>query len=344
MIRVGIVGANHGQRVLVPAFRLDPRCQVTALAATDAGRAAALAESLGIERAFGDWRSLVEDADVDLVAIATPPALQPQIALRCLELGKPVFAEKPMAADLAGAAAMVRAADATGVATMMDFNFIEIPAWKEAKRLMDDGAIGPLRHVLVTWNVENYATRAGIRNWKTSGGDGGGVLGNYVSHSLHYVEWFCGPVSGLTARLSGASGGEAPGRTASLACAFPSGASGTLAVNCAAYLGSGHRLEFYGEDGTLMLVNDTADYMRGFRLGFARRPADRLDWAALEDPADNHPDGRVAPTSRLVQRLIDAVESHMQGDPGFPAGYRVQYLLEAARRANNLGRWIDLPA
>ena len=45
-------------------------------------------------------------------------------------------------------------------------------------------------------------------------------------------------------------------------------------MSCASYLGSGHRLEFYGEDGTLTLVNETADYMRGFRLQpAARRPA-----------------------------------------------------------------------
>ena len=57
----------------------------------------------GIAKGYGDWRALVEDNDVQAVAIATLPSLQAQIAIRALELGKPVFAEKPMASDLANA-------------------------------------------------------------------------------------------------------------------------------------------------------------------------------------------------------------------------------------------------
>ena len=115
--------------------------------------------------------------------------------------GKPVFIEKPMAADLAGAAAMLRQAGT--LATMMDFNFTEIMAWRKAKALLDVGAIGRLRHVAVNWNVENSSTRLRLKNWKTSGDDGGGALGNFGSHSLHYLEWFVGPIADLSARLSG---------------------------------------------------------------------------------------------------------------------------------------------
>ena len=63
------------------------------------------------------------------------------------------------------------------------------------------GAVGRLRHVVVTWNVENQATRLRLASWKTRGDGGGGVLGNFVSHCFHYLEWFCGPIRGLNARL-----------------------------------------------------------------------------------------------------------------------------------------------
>ena len=53
--------------------------------------------------------------------------------------------------------------------------------------MLDAGAIGRLRHVVVTWNVENTSTRLRIKNWKTDGGEGGGALGNFASHSLHYL-------------------------------------------------------------------------------------------------------------------------------------------------------------
>ena len=107
MIRVGIVGCNYGRTVLLPAFRTDPRCDVVALAGTDATRTAQLAREANVARGTGDWAALVEDRTVDAVAVAVPPGLQPEVARRALDLGKPVFVEKPLAADLAGAQAML---------------------------------------------------------------------------------------------------------------------------------------------------------------------------------------------------------------------------------------------
>ena len=55
-------------------------------------------------------------------------------------------------------------------------------------------------------------------------------------------------------------------------------------MSCASYLGAGHRIEFFGEDGTLVLNNPTRDYMRGFELYHARRPAAALERIAVDDP------------------------------------------------------------
>ncbi|HEY5609005.1 MAG TPA: Gfo/Idh/MocA family oxidoreductase [Alphaproteobacteria bacterium] len=343
MIRLGIVGCNYGRAVHLPAFRLDPRCQVIALAGTDRARTAELARQSEIPEAFGDWSELVARADIDAVAIATPPRLQSEIAIAALSRGKPVFIEKPMATDLDGAAAMLRAAGV--LPTMMDFNFTEIAAWKQAKQMLDAGAIGRLRHVAVNWNVENPSTRLRLKNWKTSGADGGGALGNFASHSLHYFEWLCGPIAGLSARLSGLPDDPSIETNVVLGLAFRSGAAGSFALSCASFLGSGHRLEFYGEDGTLVLANPTADYMRGFGLSYARRPAEALAPVAVaDDPLDRQfpAEGRIAPVSRLARRFLDAVERRQPTAPGFAEGYRVQMLLDAVRRSHALGRWVEI--
>src|SRR5687767_5765170 len=110
VIRLGIVGCNYGRTVQLPAFRLDPRCQVVALAGSDAARTAELAKQAEVPEAFGDWMQMIESANIDAIAIAVPPRLQPEIAIAALQRGKPVFVEKPLAADLASARAMVDAA------------------------------------------------------------------------------------------------------------------------------------------------------------------------------------------------------------------------------------------
>lgn len=344
MIRIGIIGCNYGRLVHLPAFRLDPRCAVVALAGSNAARTAELADAADIPRAFGSWTELIEHPDVDAVSIAVPPALQPAIAIHALERGKPVFAEKPMAADLAGAEAMARAAAVSGLATMVDFSFSAIPAWRKARTLLDEGAIGALRHVSVNWNVENYATRMRLKNWKATAGDGGGALGNFVSHSFHYLEWLFGPIIGLSARLSGLPDDPAIETHASISMAFASGAAGSLAMSCASYLGSGHRLEIHGEHGTMTLINATADYMRGFELRLARRPATAFTAIEVADSIDHAcpDDGRIAPVARLASDFIDAITRGQAGMPGFAEGYRAQLLLDAARRANDGGHWIDI--
>jgi hypothetical protein len=75
VIGIGIVGCNYGRTVLIPAFRGDPRCEVVALAGTDSARTVRLARASNVARGFGDWRALVEEPAVAVVAIAVPPSI-----------------------------------------------------------------------------------------------------------------------------------------------------------------------------------------------------------------------------------------------------------------------------
>ena len=326
----------------LPAFRADPRCDVIALAGSDARRTAERARDSGVPKAYGDWRVLVEDEDVQAVAIATLPSLQMPIALRALELGKPVFAEKPLANDLASARTMLRQATLSRKSTMIDFNFHQILSWQKAKAMLDADAIGALRHVTVHWHVESRAIQLRMRNWKTVGDDGGGVLGNFISHCFHYLEWFCGPIAGLSARVAGLPGDGDLETTVAMAMQFASGPLVSLSMSCASYLGIGHRIEFFGENGSLVLHNPGADYMRGFELWHGKRDAPLVRIGA-DDPVDaKYPDGRIAPVSRLAKIFFDAIENNGAATPGFAEGYRVQQLIDAARRSHLQGMWIDV--
>jgi predicted dehydrogenase len=338
VIRVGIVGSNFGRTVLLPAFRADPRCEVTALAGRDVQKAADHAREAKIARTFKTWAELVEDDAIDAVAIATPPALQPDIAIQALANGKAVFLEKPMAATIAQADALLERAQQSKRPVMIDFEFPELPVWQHAKALMDKDAIGKLRHVVVTWQVENHATRMRLQSWKTNGDDGGGVLGNFVSHCFHYLEYYCGPISNLYAQLFGLPDERKPSESiVALSGEFASGAALNLSMSAASYLGSGHRVEFYGEDGTLMLINTTADYMRGFELFYAHRPAEKLARIEVKAPDESHfPDGRIAPISRLASRFFDAIEKGGAVTPGIREGHRVQQLIELARLSHDV--------
>jgi predicted dehydrogenase len=74
-----------------------------------------------------------------------------------------------------------------------------------------------------------------------------------------------------------------------------------------------------------------------------RRGEDALTAIAIEDvDEDPFADSRIAPVRQLVQRFMDACENRSCPSPGVAEGYRVQCLIDAARRAHATGRWIDV--
>ena len=123
---------------------------------------------------------------------------------------------------------------------------------------------------------------------------------------------------------------------------FSAGFSGSVSIAGDAFLGPGHRLEVYGDSGTLLLENDTKDYARGFKLFVGTRKEPRL--AALEVLDDqSSDDGRVAPVSRIAGRFVEAILNGGQVSPGLREGTLVQALLDTLRLAHQSGAWQGVP-
>ena len=122
--------------------------------------------------------------------------------------GKHVFCEKPLAAS---SRSMPRTALAAvqhaGVVHGIDFIFPEIAAWRHARTLIAEDAIGQVAHFAYTWRVETYASRTNAETWKNRPLEGGGVLGNFVSHVFYNIEWLLGQNRRL--RRHGLSAGTA---------------------------------------------------------------------------------------------------------------------------------------
>ena len=344
-VRVGVIGIGFGQRAHVPAFSVTAGCEVVALCAGTGQRATKVAERLGISKAYGDWRALVDDPTIDAITIATPPALQPDIALAALAQGKAVFCEKPLATSQAKAAEIAELAQRTGLANMLDFELPEIEAWRRAKTILDEGRVGPLRQITIEWHVETYANRMGLSSWKTNTETGGGTLNAFVSHVFHYVEWFAGPVQELSARLFRAPGDMRTGDTVAVLCLkLASGAPVSASVSSNASLGNGHRVTFYGDEGTMVLDNPTTDYARGFHLLYGTRHSNRLEEIDLdEDTGIPGEDGRVPLVARMAERFVNWVRNGVPARPNFADGLRVQSLIDAARRSDESGCWVREP-
>jgi predicted dehydrogenase len=330
-LEIGIIGLGFGSQVHVPAFRRDVRCRVAAIAGRDAAKATAVAEKLEIGRGCGDWREIVEDPNIGAIAIAVPPCEQAAIAIAAAEAGKHLFCEKPLAADDKAAAAMLDAAQKAGVVHGIDFIFPELPLWQRAREIIAGGSLGKIRHVDLNWRVETYAARTRAQNWKNDPKHGGGVLNNFVSHVVHNVRWLFGEISAVTASLRGPldMAETAVQATLDMEGGFPV----FISVASDAFLGQGHSLAVYGEEGSLLLQNPTADYASGFELSTGTRKTGKLALVARDDLQPGV-DGRLAPVARLAGRFVDAITGGLAMSPNFADGLRVQEFLHEMRVIN----------
>jgi predicted dehydrogenase len=322
-LRIGIVGAGFGSYGLLPAFRRDHRCEVTAIATSSEDTAARAASRLGVHLAFGCWQQLVESDEVDAIAIATPPVLQPRIALAAIALGKPVFAEKPIAATLTDAETLWKAAEAARVANVVDLLFPELHVFGMAKNLIRQGGIGTPLHIAAEWIFWSFDHRENVTTWRTDASSGGGALAHFGSHMIYYLQWFFGPIVSVTARVSKPVGYRHSGDTlGTMMLSFENGASGTLTVSSGTPTTPRHSVQILGTTGSLMLSNTS-----GSPVSFTLQHRDGV----MSEPEQSGVDCRAPATARIVRRFVDWILTGETTRPSFHDGLEVQRIIELAK-------------
>ncbi|MGR3812888.1 MAG: Gfo/Idh/MocA family protein, partial [Cognatishimia activa] len=147
--------------------KLRPRLEMVCASSPDSAERYRVA--YGFARATDDWRTLVEDPRVETIVIASPQETHRRIAEAAFALGKPVLCEKPLGASMEDSAAMVAAAEASGVPNMVGFNYIRTPASQYARQLIADGEIGDITWFRGEHTEDFYADPRTPASWRTSG-------------------------------------------------------------------------------------------------------------------------------------------------------------------------------
>jgi predicted dehydrogenase len=144
VIRWGILGAGGIAATVSADIAGTPGNALAAVAARDAGRAAAFAERHGVPRSYGSYAELVADPDVDVVYVATTHAQHRDNALLALRAGKPVLVEKAFTLNAAQAREVVDEARLRGLFCMEAMWMRVHPLIREMLDLLAVGTIGEL--------------------------------------------------------------------------------------------------------------------------------------------------------------------------------------------------------
>lgn len=228
------------------------------------------------ERTYTDYRVMLEeeskrseaDGRLDFVSIVTPNFVHFEPAILALEKGFDVVVEKPITFSLEQAIQLQGKVNETGKRLMLCHTYTGYPMVKEAKQLIQKGAIGAVRKVYVEYpqgwlSTLLEKTGQAQASWRTDPKRSGkaGSMGDIGTHAFNLAEYVSGlQVTHLCADLNIVVPGRMLDDDGAVLLKFDSGASGVLmASQVAAGEENAVKIRVYGELGGLEWKQEDAN-------------------------------------------------------------------------------------
>jgi predicted dehydrogenase len=370
-IGVGLVGYrfmgrahSNAYRQVARFFDVDPAPRMRAVCGRDEEAVRSAADALGWEGYETDYAGMLERDDIQLVDISSSGDTHREFAVAALEAGKHVLCEKPLANTLAEAREMVEAARRAGTVSMVCHNYRRVPAVQLAKRLMDEGRLGEIRHWRAVYLQDWLLDPDAPMTWRLRKETGGaGPLADLGSHLVDLAHFLVGPIAEVIG-IAETFIKERPREgtdvanpqmdrvtvndAAAFLARFENGATGTFE---ASPLAPGRKakesFEVNGSKGSLVFdlerMNELQVYLEddetetsGFRT---------LLVTELEHPymAGWWPPGHIIGYEHTfvhtIKDLLDGIKTGNSPGPTFEDGYRCQAVIDAVERSVESRGW-----
>lgn len=191
LIGCGRIATNHVKAVLNNNLEFVAACDIEESQINNLLAKHGLDKDTAIKH-YIDYKKMIEQNKLDLVAIATESGNHAEIALYCIDHGINCIIEKPIAMSIQEADQIIRHAEEKGVkVSACHQNRFNI-AVQEMRKAVEAGRFGKLSHgsVHVRWNRNvDYYTQA---PWRGKWASDGGALMNQCIHGIDLLRWMMG--------------------------------------------------------------------------------------------------------------------------------------------------------
>ncbi|MEV4838818.1 Gfo/Idh/MocA family oxidoreductase [Nonomuraea sp. NPDC049486] len=197
-LRFGVVGLGLRVNLAEAAHRPGRGSVVAAVCDTDPETLKREAARFGDPVTSPDHRDLLGRDDLDAIIVLTPDDTHESIAVECLQAGKPLYLEKPLAITVEGCDAVLRAARDTGTRLYVGHNMRHMGVVRLMRDIIRRGDIGEPKTVWVRHFV-GYGGDYYFKDWHADRTRTTGLLLQKAAHDLDVVHWLAG---GYTTRVN----------------------------------------------------------------------------------------------------------------------------------------------
>jgi predicted dehydrogenase len=186
-VRWGVLGAAKiAVEKVIPSMQRGRFSEITAIASRDIGKAEHAALKLGIPKAYGSYKEILADPDIDAIYNPLPNHLHVPWSVKAAKAGKHVLCEKPLSVTVDEALSLLEARDRAGVKIMEAFMIRSHPQWSRIIDIVRSGKIGTVRSVMGYFCYNNLDSE-NVRNILKYGGGGLLDIGCYLIYSSRLI-------------------------------------------------------------------------------------------------------------------------------------------------------------
>ena len=338
-IRLGMVGGGNDAfigGVHRIAARIDGEFELVAgaLSATpEKAKASGAALGLAPDRTYGDYREMaIREArikgGIQAVSIVTPNHVHYPAAREFLKRGIHVICDKPLTSTLPDARKLVKIAEQSGALFVLTQNYTGYPMVRQARAMVAEGAIGPVRVVQVEYPQDWLATKledTGLKQaeWRTdpARAGGGGATGDIGTHAFNLANFVTGlEVERLAADLDSFVEGRRVDDNGHVMLRYAGGAKGMLWCSQVA-VGNENalKLRVYGTKGGLEWAQEDPNYLWFTPFGEPKRLLTRAGAGAREVAGrvsrtpGGHPEGYLEGFANIYREAAAAIRARAAG-------------------------------
>jgi predicted dehydrogenase len=335
-VKIAVVGGGYGAKVPLPVYGELDEFEPVAAWSRRAERAHELAEQFDLQLGTSDLDELLACPGLEAVHVAGPVAAHADVAIAAARRGLHVLCEKPLAANLEQARAVVAAVEEAGVVGAVNYGRRMQATRARLLERVREVAGRPRMVAISLVHTDHAEPDSRPFTWVQDRALGGGRLQGYGVHDLDLLLEAFGEVQEVAAATEvGVGERHAPDGTPCEVTAedayvvvirFGGGGLGHVTLTATARHARGDVVEVFGDSGTVRL------------------DADKVLWSArageeLESEGPLKASSKDA-FKRVARNFHASIRDGAPADPSLDEGLRVQALLDAIHRADDERRWV----